>query len=372
MTIRLHNLLFATIFGLTGVGTALLGATLPAILHDWRLTDARGGLLLLAAWGGSTSGAAFAHAPEERSTGVGLACSALALLALPFAPAAALPLLYALFGLGLGITMTSISLMRAREASPGQTDVELNRLNLVWASGALCAPALALHSLRLLSIARLFQALGGLFGMACIAAVAFSLLRPACDHSAAPPQTQHPSRMPLVPWRFCLFAAACVGLESGIGSWLTTYAERIASGVGAAVSANAAFWAGLLLSRAVHSFRSVRAIRTRAARATHIVFTTAATIALILFPSPTLLPLTAFVCGLGLGPLYPYVLSVALPRYRSTAIFVMAGIGASVTPWLTGMLSSVSGSLRVGLLAPAAVLILLAGASLQMRSELGC
>ena len=371
MTARPRSLFFSLVFCLTGIGTALLGATLPAILHQWHLTDSRGGVLLMAAWGGSTSGAFFAQGRTGKAVAIGLALSALGLFVLVLVGARLLPVFYALYGVGLGIAMTSISLMRAREVAAAVAGVALNRLNLLWALGAFCAPALALHSLRLLSVSTIFRVLGGLLAGASLLAFALSAphIRPGSStdrseagHPGAPDQW--------APARFCLFAAAAVGLESAVGSWLTTYAERSTLGVLTAVSANTAFWAGLLLSRAAHSIPSAAPLHTRPARTAHIAAAGVAVFLLILFPTRSLLPLSGLLCGLGLGPLYPWVLSIALLRFRSTAVFVLAGVGASLVPWLTGTLSSVSGSLRIGLLAPAATFVLLAVVAIHMRAEL--
>lgn len=362
---------FLLVFGLTGVCTAVVGATLPAILHQWHLSDSRGGLLLLATWGGSTSGAFFAQGRNARAAASGLALAAGGLLTLMLVAPAFLPVLYALYGLGLGITMTSISLMCARRVAVSAADVELNRLNLLWAIGAFCAPALAFHSLRLLSVSAMFRGLGAILALCSLLAIAFSA---AENTPAAVCSSREDAASPLLetwaPVRFCLFAAAAVGLESAIGSWLTTYAERSTPGVLEAVSANSAFWAGLLLSRAVHSVPFATRFHTRPARVAHIAAVGLGLLLLILFPTRSLLPLSGLLCGLGLGPLYPWILSVALPRFRSTAVFVLAGVGASLTPWLTGALSSASGSLRIGLLAPAVTFLLLATVAVRMSSEL--
>ncbi len=358
MNIGARNRLCSVAFLLTGVGTALLGATLPATLGQWQLSDSRGGLLLLAGWGGSTSGALFARGRLDRSAAVGLTLTSLSLFALSGRRPAGLLLLYLIYGVGLGLTMTAISLLRSREASPAEADLDLNRLNLLWAAGACLSPVLALHSLRMLSIATLYRTMGSVFVLTAAAIGLVSLpphsLPSRPDAGVTPP-------LAWAPLRFGLFAAATVGMESAIGSWLTTFAERTTFGVGTAVSANSAFWLGLLFSRAAHSLRTAAWLHTRSIRTLHVLAVGIATALLLLIPSRTIIPVAGFVCGFGLGPLYPYVLSLTLPNYRSTSVFVLAGVGASVVPWLTGALSTAAGSLRIGLLVPAltfAVLVL--------------
>ena len=356
-------------FALTGIGTALLGSTLPATLQQWHLTDSRGGLLLFAAWGGATAGALFARENLERSAAAGLALSAVALLALSATHHPALGLLYLLYGIGLGTTMTSLSLLRSRGVPAAQADLELNRLNLLWAAGACFAPALALHSLHLLSVATLFRFAAGTFALAAVATLAVSLLGDA-GTPVSPVQAGLMSiQRPWAPLRFGLFAAAAVGMESAVGSWLTTYAARSTYTIGSAVSANAAFWGGLLLSRALHSVKTAGWVHTAITRALHITVVGLAMLLLLLHPNRSILAAAGLLCGFGLGPLYPYALSVALPRYRSTAVFVLAGVGASVVPWLTGVLSSALGSLRLGLLASVLAFVLLVIAAVAMRSD---
>ena len=173
---------------------------------------------------------------------------------------------------------------------------------------------------------------------------------------------------PFAPLRLCLFAGAAVGLESAIGSWLTTYTQRTAHGSGLAVSATSAFWIGLLLSRLAHSVRLGHLLQTRRGVGVHLAFASLAVVLLITAPFETTLLAAAFFAGWGLGPLYPLVLSVALPQYRSGAVFVTAGVGASLLPWLTGALSTSCGSLRAGMLVPCAgVALLLAAASWMWR-----
>jgi len=369
-TARLRQIVFATSFGFTGVGTALLGATLPATLHEWHLSDSSGGTLLFCAWAGSTTGALFARGTTGIAALPGLLLAAAGLVLLGRGVTTYLPAVFLLYGLGLGMTMTAISIRRAHEVPAGRTDVEMNRLNLVWALGACVAPWLAVRSLRVLSVLWLFRAFSLVLTAAALTVLAV-LAGPKgeaiTERFSAPKEDILRSWAPL---RLCLFAAASVGLESAIGSWLTTYAERSTLALGTAVSANSIFWAGLLLSRALHSAYGARVIHTRVARAGHILAVGVAMLLLLFYPSRLVLPLAGLLCGFGLGPLYPFVLSVALPRYRSVAVFLAAGFGASLLPWATGALSSACGSLRLGLLAPAACFIALAAVAVRMRTEL--
>jgi MFS transporter, FHS family, glucose/mannose:H+ symporter len=368
VTSPLRNITLAWAFCLTGVGTALLGATLPAILHEWRLNDSHGGLILFAAWAGSTLGALFARGVSGRTGIVGLLLSGGELFWLSLGGTHSPAFAFFLYGLGLGTTMTAISLCRASEVSPTDTDLELNRLNLIWAIGACFAPALALHSLKLLTVTQIFRVLSFVF-LISAAALSFALLCRRSTQIRAGGTKSH-ADLPWAPVGLCLVAAVAVGLESALGGWLTTYAARFQFGLTAAISANSFFWAGLLFSRGLHSIPTLRFLHTNGARVGHIAATGLALVLLTAFPNRWLLPTAGLLAGFGLGPLYPLALSVALPRYRSTAVFVSAGLGASTLPWITGALSTHYDSLRIGLLACCAAFLLLAGTARQFRTNL--
>lgn len=366
MKVRVRTgLIFAT-FLFTGVGVALLGAALPAMLREWHLTDRAGGLLLFVSFAGSTLGVLLAAVSPAIMAGAGLVVTALAALLLSVPSAHALLPCFLLYGAGLGTTMTSISVLRSREVPAGRAGVEMNRLNLIWATGACFAPALALHSLRLVSVRELFSGVAIAFACAGLALLIVHRWRPPVRHFGS----SESGLQRLAPLRFCIFAGAAVGLETALGSWLTAYAERMGHGTGIAVTANSAFWLGLLLSRAAHSFRLGQRLQSPGGILFHLAAVTAAILLLIGAPLEALLPAAALLAGIGLGPLYPLVLSWALPRYRSSAVFMLAGTAASVLPWLTGALSTSLRSLRAGLLAPCVAVLVLLAAAASMRQEI--
>jgi FHS family glucose/mannose:H+ symporter-like MFS transporter len=63
---------------------------------------------------------------------------------------------------------------------------------------------------------------------------------------------------------------------------------------------------------------------------------------------------SVFLIGFGLGPIYPLLLSIALQYSENSTIFFVAGLGSAILPWLTGIVSSSTSSLRDGLLVPCA------------------
>lgn len=366
MNPRLRAGIIYAAFLLTGVGTAVLGASLPAMLREWMLSDRTGGLLLFCSFAGSTAGVLLAGIAPGVMTGVGMSASAIAAVLLSLPSSALLAPLFLLYGIGLGTTMTSISLLRSREVPAPETTLELSRLNLIWATGACFAPILALHSVRLFSVGALFTTLSLAFALAAISLLLANFRSTGVNRAAPAPL---PRLDRLAPVRMCIFAGAAVGLESALGSWLTAYTQRRGHSAGIAATANSAFWVGLLLSRAAHSVRAGRRLQSPVGFLAHLAAITLALLLLVGTPLEALLPVSAFLAGFGLGPLYPLVLSWALPRYRSSAVFMLAGAGAAVLPWLTGVLSTAFGSLRAGLLAPCATVLVLLGAAVSLRRE---
>ncbi len=337
------------------------------MLAEWHLTDRAAGSLLFSSFAGSTFGAMLVPGSYRRVAGVGLGVTALASGCLSQATHGPFGALFLLYGLGMGVTMTAISLLRSREVSPNSIHLEMNRLNLLWAMGACLAPALALRSLRLISVHLLFQGAAILFG---VAAVSVFLTGHAASYRQETVATSQPSRLPRAPAPLWMFAAAAVALESAIGSWLTTYTERVAHHAGIAVWSNSAFWMGLLLSRAAHSSRRGAWLQTGRGMVLHLAAVVAALLFLVGSPLAAVLPVAAFLAGAGLGPLYPSALAVALPRYRSLMMFIATGVGAAVLPWVTGALSTAAHSLRAGLLAPCATVVILLVAARSMRHQI--
>src|SRR5579875_2889295 len=105
----------AASFLLAGLGTVVLGPLLPQLLHEWQLTDQRGGLLLLAKFVGAFAGGA--TVPRRLRVGILaghlLAALGFAAFALAHGLSLALPALF-LTGLGLGEIIASTNILAGR------------------------------------------------------------------------------------------------------------------------------------------------------------------------------------------------------------------------------------------------------------------
>lgn len=353
---RLRAVSLSAGFLLTGVATALLGAVLPVLLREWRITDGSGGTLLLLAWGGSTCGALLCRGNLRVIAAAGMALTACAMFALAgINRAAALPL-FGFYGLGMGVTMTAINMLSSRQASEPLRRRALMRLNLLWSIGACLSPTLATHALTFTRTSGLFASVGVVFS-AVATAIALNKGEP---ENFAPAEDDQPVAMASAPVMLFAMAALAVGVESAVGGWLTTYASRTAHTELVSISATTAFWAGLLLSRGMHSIGRLQRVHGARFVRGHAVVAVIAAFAILGAPhrSAVFLP-SALLAGFGLGPIYPQVLSQVLGTYKPRAIFIVAGVGAAALPWLTGAVSHTAGSLRVGLLVPCVGALLL-------------
>jgi fucose permease len=317
------------------------------------MSDRGGGILLLLAWGGSTSGALLCRRSLRLSAVGGLMLTALALLTLALVDGCmALPV-FAFYGLGLGVAMTAITMIVSRRCTDATRAREIMRLNLIWSIGALLAPSLATHALRFTRAGGLFASMSIVF---CIVAAAV-WFRGKDPNDSFSGQNESPAAngsalLRRAPIALYAMAGLAVGVESAIGGWLTTYAGRTAHTDLVSLSATTAFWAGLLLSRALHSLSGLGRLRPRPMLIFHAAITTFATVALLAAPQSAAFLPSALLAGFGLGPLYPRVQAMVVGAYKPRPVFITAGIGAAALPWLTGTLSQATHSLRAGLLLP--------------------
>ena len=352
-------------FAATGVGMALPGSVLPILLTQWSLADRQAGLLFFLGWLGSSLGALLVRPSRVRSLAVGTLLAALGSFGMAFSSRESCFPCMAIFGLGLGITMTSTSLLQsARNAE--RRGAELNRLNLVWALGACLCPTLARHSLRVASARVIFSSLGLFFALVCLWMLAFER-DPA---TSLPTSKPSPNRWDLTLWPLSLVIVILLptGIESSMGGWIAAYVQRTQQAISTTVTAGSCFWVGLMLSRTLAS--TILLIRRSERLVLIQSLCTVVTGALLLIfskGSMGILP-GVFLVGFGLGPVYPLLLAIALQYSENTAIFFVAGLGSAFFPWLTGIVSSSTSSLRTGLLVPLSASILMLALGLRLAA----
>ena len=352
-------------FAATGVGMALPGSVLPALLAQWSLADRQAGLLFFLGWLGSSLGALLVRASRVRSLVLGTLLAALGAFGMAFSSRWSCFICMAIFGLGLGITMTSTSLLQsARNAE--RRGAELNRLNLVWALGACICPTLAEHSLRVASARIIFSSLGIFFAFVSLWILAFER-----DPAAILPISE-PSRnrwsLSLWPLSLVIVILLPTGIESSMGGWIAAYVQRTQQTIATTVTAGSCFWVGLMLSRTLASTILLMRRSERLVLIQSLCTVVAGAMLLIASKASVGILPGVFLVGFGLGPVYPLLLAIALQYSENTAIFFVAGLGSAFFPWLTGTVSSSTSSLRIGLVVPLAASVLMLALGLRVAA----
>jgi MFS transporter, FHS family, glucose/mannose:H+ symporter len=348
-------------FLLAGLGTVMLGPLMPTLLHDWRLTDQQGGLLLAAKFVGSFLGGV--SVPRRLRLGVlgGMvfACAGFGAFALSVGlMSGAACLFVGGFGLGQIIASTNILIGRRYREHTGSA---LASVNFFWSLGAvLCgviaAAALPRFHLRgpLLTLAGLFlvTGLGGLLNPSQKAAATAE-----SSAVAAPPLP-----MPILT-RFALLLFLYGGLETCMTGWLTTYTLRFSDvRLLGGQSAIVLLWSALTAGRALSS-AALRVVREATLQRIGLALSALLIAALVTTRHGPLLSLYCVLLGLSLAPFFPTTFALLMKR-RPTAreagfILAVSGLGAALFPWLMGFVSTKSGSLRVAMAVPLGLALIL-------------
>ena len=384
----------------TGILTTLLGPMLPILIARWALNDTQAGNLFLVQFLASL---------------VGVQLSGVLLTRWGFRPAFLLGLLLmacgvatlstgslglglasvATYGLGLGLIIPTNNLLIAEIGSTsasGQTSQASSRsgsqdgssdisrgsasasavslLNFFWGVGAvLCSVMVAWTAAhRLLPF---FLGAVALF-LVLLALAMRNLPFPAAAKSSEAKSAQGSSSSSwremaksLAFWLFAAFFFLYPGAETAVGGWVGSYASRMGSrGAAMASMMPAFFWSALTVGRAfatafLHHFSERRVLRAGCAAG-------AAGIALMLC-APALLGVVvgALITGLSFSTLYPITVARFSERFGVAArrlgalMFSLAAVGPAVIPWMVGVISHATGSLRAGLLLPLGATVIL-------------
>jgi FHS family glucose/mannose:H+ symporter-like MFS transporter len=353
-------------FLLAGLGTVLLGPLLPALAHAWSLTDAESGRLLAAKFVGSFLGGV--SVPRRLRLGIlgGTLFCCVGFGAFAVSPgfvSGAVSLFVSGFGLGQIIASTNILAGRRYRSHTGSA---LSSLNFFWSLGAVtCGVIAALLLPRfgyrgpVLGFAGLFlfAGLGGLLG----------------QHASEPSTTSgeiatHLPRSILLHFSLLLFLYG--GLETCMTGWLTTYTlrfstTRLLGGQSPLVLLWSALTAGRILASAALRFASERTVQRLG------LVLSALCIAALVVTTGAFLSLDCLLLGLALAPFFPTTFALLI-EHRPTAreagfVLAVSGLGAALFPWLMGVVSTHSGSLRTAMAVPFVLALALLGMSLSGR-----
>jgi fucose permease len=355
----------------TGILTTLLGPMLPILIARWAMNDTQAGNLFLVQFLASLVGvqlsgvllARWGFRPAFLSGLLLMACGVATLymgsLWLGLASVAA-------YGLGLGLIIPADNLLIAEIGSgsgPSSRASAVSLLNFFWGVGAVfCSLMVAWTAAH--KLLPFFLGSVALF-LVLLALAMRNLPFPAAEKSAESSASwREMAKSPAI-WLFAAVFFLYPGAETAVGGWIGSYVSRLGSrGAAMASMMPAFFWSALTVGRALGTAFLRHFPERRVLRAGYAAG--AAGIALMLW-APALPGVIggALITGLSFATLYPITVARLSQRFGVTArsigavMFSLAAVGPAVIPWMVGVISHSTGSLRAGLLLPLGATVIL-------------
>ena len=355
-------------FALTGIVMTFLGPMLPSLAVRWSLNDARSGALIFAEFFSSmlamlVSGLLVGRIGYRLTLIVGLLLMSGGMILLPFGPWLMGMAAISVFGVGYGVT-TPAGNLRTAEINPENSASALNVINAVWGLGAMSSPFLVALALRAHRPDWFF------LGTAAALLVLMSLLAV----SRFVPDTREEvasTNLAAKVWTIRILPLICavfffyVGVETCFGNWVATYARRLSPENPALdIITPSFFWGALLLGRALAPFVLTFYRETKLA-SMGLALALVGGIGLVSARGLRLIEVSCVLTGLGLASIYPITVSLLrrwfgeATRRASGAVFSSGNVGGAVLPWMLGVVSTYSGSLRLAFLVPVLGVLLL-------------
>ena len=372
MTESLHQaprLKYYTLVGffVVGVVTVLLGQVLPVLSARLALNDAQAGTFFLAQFSGSMLGTLIStRIARQRgfvaTTLIGLVMMVVGLPGLNFSAFILCWLSIFVYGIGLGLTIPAINLLTIESTPPDRQSSAINLINFSWGAGAICSqPFVELMSRDLIAVSVILD-----IALVALAVCFFWLQRMVSDRPVADNTPVQP--MPRIwkrsaSWLFIVFAFFNIGIETGLGGWLTSYSDALKQIGHGGINLAFVFFAFLVLGRGLASMISRRLSENVLISICAITLLTGIS---LLVTSETLAIAGAAIAGLGTSAIFPtnmvrFTRIFGPDATRQAAPLFIAGImGAATLSWLIGLVSTEFGSLRIGIvvLMIAAVIVL--------------
>ncbi len=357
----------------TGIVTVLLGPVLPSLSTRWSLSDAQAGEFFTAQFLASTLGVALSGALVPRFgyrlvIVLGLVFMAAGVGTLPLGTRLLGMASVACYGVGMGLTIPACNLLVA-EVNPGRRAAAVSMLNFSWSVGAVACPFLLAPFQSKAAIPEFFYWLAGLVLLVAVLLARVSFPRPSKAGERSAGVTRRLIHMLRTPAAIALGVLffVYVGTENAMGGWLASYAKRLPGGSGTIwVTVPSFFYAGLLAGRALAPVVLRWTPEVRLARAS-MAMALLGLLTLLSSGSMAGVMASASVVGLGLAAIYPITISLLSGAFGvgatrlGSVMFMLASFGAACMPWLVGVTSTRTSSLKIGLAIPLAGCVLMLG-----------
>jgi MFS transporter, FHS family, glucose/mannose:H+ symporter len=344
----------------TGVLTTVLGPMLPLLIARWALSDTQAGNLFLVQFLSSVVGVQLSGVLLVR---FGYRLAFLSGLLLMAAGAATFysgsvglgMASVAAYGLGLGFIVPTDNLLIA-EISGNSSTGAVTLLNFFWGIGAVFCSLMV-------AWAAAHKMLPVFFGTLAIFLVMLTLAVWRLPFPVAAPKSgpgldwRELIRNPAV-WLFAAVFFLYPGAETAVGGWIGSYVARLSPHAARlAPLMPAFFWAALTAGRALGALFLSHVPESHVLR-TGYATAVAGIVLMLVAPALPAVIIGALITGLSFATLYP--INVArlsrhfgvAARKIGAAMFSLAFIGPAVIPWMVGVISQATGSLRAGLFLP--------------------
>jgi FHS family glucose/mannose:H+ symporter-like MFS transporter len=357
---------------LAGLGTVMLGPVLPVLAHHWTLTDEQSGWLFQAKFIGACLGGM--TVPRRLRLGILagtiLSCAGFGAFALSTGLRSGCATLF-VSGLGLGQIIASSNILAGRRYAE-RAGAALSTLNFFFSLGAILTGVLAAAVMPRFGLRTPLFVFAGAF---LLVGFGGALMR-SRGHNSAPLSGASPTSVARTAIPFALlavFALALVlygGLETCMTGWLTTFTlrfsdERLLGGQSPLVLLWAALTAGRLLTGALLRWLAESTLQRLALGAAAICIA-----ALAVAHRGAAISALCILLGLSLAPFFPLTFAMLLRRGPSAraagTVIALSGLGAAFFPWLMGVVSTHSGSLRNAMLVPLLLAVALLALSFAM------
>jgi fucose permease len=354
-------------FVLAGMATTLLGPLVPVLARRWHLADATIATLFTTQYVCSTfvtllSSSLVVRFGAGRVIATGYALLSAGVLSVGVVPWPLTIPATMLYGCGLGLVLPTTNFLVAR-LNPGREASAVSLVNVWWAGGAVAWPVIVGVLATPHSVARPLALLAVLLA-AMVARLATGQSARALERRTepvAPAADREPAAAPRVPAVALLAFAGLLALYSGseasIGGWIAEHARRL--GAVRWAMATTIFWLAISMGRLVTPAALSR-FGERRVLVGGLASAISGMAAVVLAPTATMAVGAAAVAGLGLSPVFPITFG-ALTREVAPArpwlvgpLYATTGVGSGLLPWLVGAGSTVTGSLRAGLVVPIA------------------
>jgi MFS transporter, FHS family, glucose/mannose:H+ symporter len=351
-------------FVVCGIVTVLPGPLLPVLAARWGLRDVQSGMFFAVEFAASTIAAILAPRRMRWSLPRGYALMTVGVLLLAVAERAVNPTTgnelalgaFTLIGFGIGLSVTATNLLVG--AAPKEERARrLSVVNLWWGIGAVGCPWMVAAAEK----SDALRLLVGILGLTALGV--FLALLPLKEELRAPVASKSLSADAVVLGYFAVLLFLYVGVENAVGGWIATYTHRFSAMTLAHASVMVSvYWLALLAGRGLGSV-ALRRIPERAVMVPGLALALTA-VAILVSPRSQIVVVAAVaMAGFGFGPVFPIGVSRLLTRVtdnRNTGlVFATCASGGAALPWLTGLVSTRSGSLRIGFAVPVAALALI-------------